>query len=96
MSTHSTHIEVTALEPGRYGVDLREGETRTSHKVAVSAAFLDDLGLTDVDPVRVVHESFAFLLDREPASAILHDFPIEQIARYFPDYYDELRARLGR
>lgn len=95
MSTHRTHIEIRALGPGRYGVDLREGEIRTSHTVAVSPAFLDDLGLAGVDAARVVHESFAFLLDREPASAILRDFPIEAIARYFPDYYDELRARLG-
>jgi hypothetical protein len=90
-----SRISVTPLEATRFGVEVTEGDVTTNHKVAVSDQFVDDLGVTDLDPVVIVHEAFAFLLDREPASAILRDFPIEQIASYFPDFYDELRVRLN-
>ena len=88
-------ITVRSLGPGRFGVQVREGEVTTSHKVAVSDALLDDLGLRDADPGTVVRETFAFLLDREPASAIQGDFPLEQVATRFPDFYAELRVRVG-
>lgn len=90
-----SQIRVTALGPGRFGVQVEEGHVTTSHKVAVPSNFLDDLGLSGVDQTELVEETFRFLLDREPADAILHSFPIDQVARYFPDFYDELRTRLG-
>jgi hypothetical protein len=42
-----------------------------------------------------VRESFAFLLEREPASSILPDFSLAITSRYFPEYGDELSERLG-
>ncbi|HEV2767696.1 MAG TPA: hypothetical protein VGV63_08330, partial [Acidimicrobiales bacterium] len=56
---------------------------------------LDDLGVGDVDPELVVRESMEFLLEREPASSILPKFSLDDIPRYFPEYHDELRARLA-
>ncbi len=91
----STRVDVTALAPGHYGVQVREGPVATSHQVVVPAGFLDDLGLGEVDPRSVVVEAFEFLLDREPASAIRGDFPIDQIAQRYPDFFDELVARLS-
>jgi hypothetical protein len=90
-----SRITVRPLEPTRYGVEVTEGQVTTTHKVAVPPDFLDDLGIPDLDPGVVVEEAFAFLLDRVPASAIQGDFPIDQIARRHPDFYDELRSRLG-
>jgi hypothetical protein len=90
-----SRITVTPLEPTRYGVEVTEGQVTTTHKVAVPPEFIDDLGLMDLDPIVVVEEAFAFLLDREPASAIQGDFPIDQIAGRHPDFYDELRTRLS-
>ncbi|HET6964270.1 MAG TPA: hypothetical protein VFH58_05820 [Acidimicrobiales bacterium] len=90
-----SRIVVTPLEPNRFGVEVTEGEVTTSHKVSVPEEFVDDLNLRDVDLGTVVEESFAFLLDREPASAIQGDFPIDQIATRHIDYYDELRTRLN-
>ena len=89
-----SEITITAMEPGRYGVQVTEGDTTTSHRVAVPDALLDDLGLHDVDPELVVRETFGFLLDREPATSILDDFSLDQVPGFFPDYYDELRSRL--
>jgi hypothetical protein len=42
----------------------------------------------------VVRESFEFLLEKEPASAILPEFSLDVIPNYFPEYKDELPGRL--
>ncbi len=90
-----TDIAITPLEPGHFGVQLTEGATTTSHRVSVPGAMLDDLGLADVDLDALVRESFEFLLEREPATSILPEFSLEEIARFFPEYYDELRRRVA-
>lgn len=90
-----TTINVTAMEPGHYGVQVEEGDTITSHRVRVPDALLDELDLTDADPERVVHESIGFLLEREQATSILTEFALDDIARFFPEYYDELKARMS-
>lgn len=58
------------------------------HRVSVPARF----GNEDVE--RVVRVSFEFLLEREPASAILPEFSLDVIGRYFPEYETELPRRL--
>jgi hypothetical protein len=88
-------IDITPMEDGAYGVQVSEGEATTSHRVRVPEAMLDDLGLGGADREAVVRESFVFLLEREPATSILEDFDLDRIAHYFPEYYDELRARLS-
>lgn len=88
-------ITVTPMGPGEFGVQVREGDNTTSHRVTVSDELLDELAIPDVDQERLVEESFAFLLEREPATSILEEFPLTTISRYFPEYHDELRSRLG-
>ena len=46
-------------------------------------------------PNSLVEESFAFLLEHEPREAILREFEIPVIGRYFPEYELEIRQRLG-
>ena len=43
----------------------------------------------------LLRESFAFLLEREPATSILREFALGDIARYFDDYHAELRRRVA-
>lgn len=88
-------IDVTPMEEGHFGVQVTEGEVTTSHRVAVPPALVDDLALGEVDSEQLVRTSFEFLLEREPNTSILRTFALDDIARYFPEYYDELRARLG-
>ena len=90
-----TALQITRMEPEHYGVQVEEGDTITSHRVTVPAALLDDLGMSDVDPVTIVEESVRFLLDREPATSILGEFSLEDVPKHFPEFYDELRARLS-
>lgn len=90
-----SEITITAMEPGRYGVQVSEGDVTTSHRVTVADDLLDDLGLSGVDPELVVRETIGFLLDREPATSILEEFSLDRVPGFFPDFYDELRARLA-
>jgi hypothetical protein len=47
-------------------------------------------------PEDLVRESFRFLLEREPPASILRRFDLPVIGRYFPEYGEEIRRRLGR
>ena len=89
-------IEITPLEPGVFRVQVTEGGGATSHRVRVPDTMVDDLGLGDVEPEVLLRESFAFLLEREPATSILREFALSDIARYFDDYHAELRHRVAR
>ena len=86
---------MTPLEEGAFGVRVTEGETVTDHRVTVPPGYLEELGVPEADPEAVVGESFAFLLEREPATSILGEFALSEIARYFPSYPEELPRRLG-
>ena len=48
------------------------------------------------DAERVVRETLAFLLEREPRSSILARFDLTDVERHFPGYPAEIRRRLGR
>jgi hypothetical protein len=85
---------ITAMEPGWYGVELQEGDITTAHRVQVPDD-LFDAGLPEAEPEILVREAMAFLLDREPASAILGEFSLADIPRYFPDFTDEMATRVG-
>lgn len=90
-----SEITVRPLGPNEFGVQVREGDTTTSHKVTVPEELLDDL---IIEPERVpvlVEESFGFLLEREPAASILSEFTLDDISRFFPEYREEIVARLG-
>ena len=49
----------------------------------------------DRDIDRLVHETFVFLLEREPRSSILARFDLPVVERYFPGYPSEIRRRLS-
>jgi hypothetical protein len=79
-------IAITPLGERAYEVVI-DGASR--HRVTVPERFGDD------DLERVVRVSFEFLLEREPASSIMREFSLDVIARYFPEYEDELPRRLA-
>ena len=72
-----------------------EGATSTHHKVTVPEGMLEELDLGDIDHEVVVRESFTFLLEREPSTSILPEFSLDEIGRFFPEYFQELPARLA-
>lgn len=87
-------VDVTEAGPGVYAVRVGTGEGTTEHRVTVPQSLLEELGIADTDPGTLVRESFAFLLEREPATSILPEFSLEVIGRYFPEYREEIPGRL--
>lgn len=72
-----------------------EGTITTSHRVTVSGRLIDDLGIVDLDEQRLVRESFEFLLEREPATAIMKEFDLAEISGFFPEYAGDILVRLA-
>jgi hypothetical protein len=81
----------------RCDVDVDDGRSSGRHVVTVSEADADTLAAAhaDIAVERLVHESFQFLLEREPRSSILRSFDLAIISQYFPEYRAEMAARLA-
>lgn len=87
-------IRVTHEDGDAFLVEVQEATGSSEHRVTV----------TDGDVVRfapgsdkesLIEESFRFLLEREPRESILASFELPVIARYFPEYPEEIRGRMG-
>ena len=70
------------------------GGRPTRHRVTLQSADYEQLTGGTVPPEELVRESFAFLLEREPKEAILRQFDLTVIGRYFPEYEAEIKRRL--
>jgi hypothetical protein len=90
-----TNIAITEIGANRFGVEIDEGDLHTGHTVIVPDDFYEQLGPYDIEPQRVVKESVAFLLDREVSAEIEDSFTLDDVADRYPEYFDELRARLS-
>lgn len=88
-------IEVSQLPDGDFAVEVRQDATVTRHVVTVPEDLPGKVGDPDVSRTELVRQSFAFLLDREPATSIMARFSLDVIARYFPEYFETLRGQLG-
>lgn len=73
------------------GMDARASR----HEVTVSREQLARLAPTGITVDRLVEASFDFLLSREPRESILRAFDLPEIGRYFPEYEQKIRQRLG-
>ena len=84
-------VTVTQQAGGSFRVQTPAG---TSHEVSIPAGFAASLGCGDIAPGELVRASFEFLLEREPATSILHEFSLDIISQYFPSYPAEIGGRL--
>ena len=75
-------------------VSAGEDPAATSHDVMVDRTTLDDLA-PGATPEELVRASFEFLLERERRESIMRSFELPIIGRFFGDYPDEIRRRLG-
>lgn len=88
-------IAITSIGPRRFHVQVDEGDGKARHyHVTVPENLIDELQLPEDDLDRVVRESFVFLLEREPASSIMHEFSLDVISSYFPEYKETLLDRI--
>jgi bifunctional DNA-binding transcriptional regulator/antitoxin component of YhaV-PrlF toxin-antitoxin module len=91
----SERIQAREMGPHEYAVTVTEGTLTTNHRVTVPEDLRADLGVAGADEQQLVTESFAFLLEKEPSTAIYEEFPLDVILDRFPDFADEIRARLA-
>jgi hypothetical protein len=71
------------------------GAVMTHHRVRLPNADLARLSEGRAAQ-ELLRESFRFLLEREPNTSILSSFDLPLIGRYFPEYEQEIRARLRK
>ena len=72
------------------------GETETVHRVRMSPDYYRKLSGSTVTHEWVLIQAFQFLLEREPNTAILAEFDLAVINRYFPEFEAAMEQRLGR
>ena len=72
-----------------------EGSMKTQHRVRVTKTDLARLS-EGRSPEELLQASFQFLLEREPNTSILTSFDLPVIGHYFPEYEQDIRARLRR
>jgi len=87
-------ISATLIEANTYEV-IVEGDEETSHTVTLTPDYYRELCGASVTHEWLLIQAFRFLLEREPNTAILASFDLQDINRYFPEFEDEIRARLG-
>ena len=71
------------------------GEPETSHRVTLTQEYYRELCGGTVTHEWVLIQSFRFLLEREPATAILAEFELSVIGDYFPEFESEIKQRLA-
>ena len=81
----------------RCAVTIDDGRGTSTHDVTVGTDDAVDLAAAAdaADVERLVYETVAFLLEREPRSSILAHFDLPVVERYFPEYASEIRRRLS-
>lgn len=87
-------IHVAHVGGDEYEVEVRDDSGVSEHRVTAAPARVEELG-GGADAEALIEESFRFLLEREPKEAILSTFELSVISRYFPEYPDEIRRRVG-
>jgi hypothetical protein len=91
-------IEVRREEgagPTVFAVRVSEGETATEHRVSMGDADLERLAGGYPSAEDFMRACFEFLLAREPKEQILERFDVSVIARYFPEFEEEIRRGSG-
>jgi hypothetical protein len=85
-------IDVKHSANEEWVVSIRDS-VATHHRVKVTQADLTRFA-EGRSAEELLRESFQFLLEREPNTSILSAFDLPLIGRYFPEYEQEIRARL--
>lgn len=92
-------IDVTRIESGdplEFDVVIDDGSGRTQHRITMSRETYSRVSEAGQTPENCVEAAFLFLLDREPKEAILEQFDITVISRYFPEFEKELPEYMRR
>lgn len=83
MATISAHSDAQ----GRCKVQVEDGGRTYHYTVTIPAELAERLGES---PAAVAGATCAFLLDREPPTAIMREFTPDVVRSYFPEYDERL------
>ncbi|MFA9462034.1 hypothetical protein [Thiohalorhabdus methylotrophus] len=89
-------IEVSRLgdgDPMELEVTVQEGGGQSRHRVTFSSEQQRRI-CGGKEPEACVEAAFRFLLDREPKEAILSNFDVSVISKYFPDFEQKIGSYL--
>jgi hypothetical protein len=86
-------ISVNMVDANVYEVCV-QGDTETLHRVQMSQAYYRVLCGAKVTHEYVLVTAFRFLLEREPNTAILAEFDVQEINRFFPEFEAEVKLLL--
>ena len=87
-------IHVEHAKGTDYRVRIEEPGGSSTHTVTVTEEERERYA-PGADPEALVRASVRFLLEREPKEAILARFSLSTIEGYFPEYGEEIGARVG-
>lgn len=82
--------EIEGKNNWSYQVSVFDAGKRHSYNVTLSFQDYDHWSKGAIPPSKVVEKAFKFLLEREPANAIMSKFDCSVIRRYFPEVDTEL------
>lgn len=71
-----------------------ETPSGTTHIVKLREDYYLEITGGEASPERLIFASFSFLLDNEPADAIMEDFYLSDIETYFPAFTEKIIERL--
>ena len=79
----------------RCTVSIEDGRGSSDHDVTVATDDATELAAAanQSDVERLIYETIAFLLEREPKESILRRFDLGVVSRYFPEYETVMARR---
>lgn len=87
-------ISATMVDTDTYEVVV-SGDPETTHRVTMTNDYYRTLCGGTVTQEWVLVQSFQFLLEREPNTAILQRFELSAIGQYFPEFESDIKKRLA-
>ncbi len=87
-------MNVAVRHAGGDEYEVRVGD-RSRHTVSAPPATLQRLLRPGESPEQGIERVFAFLLDREPPESILRHFAVDDVSRYFPEFWSTMAATQG-
>jgi hypothetical protein len=88
-------ISASLVDANTYQV-IVDGAVETQHRVHMSPEYYRKLCGGRVTHEWMLIQAFRFLLEREPNTAILAEFDLPEIGRYFPEFEADMARRLDR
>ena len=76
-----------------FDATVNEEISSTRHLVTMEKDFFNNLN-TEVNPEKVIEESFLFLLTKEPKEMIYSKFDVSIISSYYHDFLDYLSGKI--